>query len=75
MDILCAFAAVYGLEWVIFNLKERFTSHFWSENYKSRSTRKLLRRIDCLNDWKNDTSNLKGARVVNYDGRSILQLK
>lgn len=75
MDILCAFAAVYGLDWVINNLRERFSSHFWSENYKSRRTRKLLRRIDCLNDFKNDSSQLQGAKVANYDGRSILQLK
>lgn len=74
-DILCAFCAFYGLDWVIDKLKTRFESFFWEENYNTRKTRKLLKRIDCLNKFKNDNTSLKGAKVVNVDGRSILQLK
>lgn len=74
-QVILAFMAFYGKEYVYRDLEKEFYSAFLSDNVSSRRTRKLLRRIDCLNDFKNDNSQLLGAAVVNRSGKSVLVLK
>lgn len=73
--VICAFLAFYGKEFVFNDLIDCFNNFFVSDHFYSRMTRKLLRRIDCLNDFKNDNRNLDGAYIQNIGGRSILKLK
>lgn len=74
-QVILAFMAFFGKEFVYRDLEKEFYNSFQGDNYKSRRTRKLLRRIDCLNDFKNDNSHLLGAASVNRNGNSVLVLK
>lgn len=74
-QVILAFMAFFGKDYVYRDLEKEFYAAFSGDRVSSRRTRKLLRRIDCLNDFKNDNSNLLGAAVVNRAGKSILVLK
>lgn len=76
IQVILAFVAFYGKDFVSNIIDKRFFDLFHKDDSNTRRRRlKLLRRIDCLNDFKNDNSNLLGAAVVNRAGKSILVLK
>lgn len=76
LQVMCAYAAVYGKEYVYNQLDKAFYNVFHNDDTNTRRRRKrLLRRVDCLNDFKNDNTHLLGASVVNRAGKSILVLK
>lgn len=74
-QVILAYMAFFGKDYVYRDLEKEFYKSFLPDRLSSRRTKKLLRRIDCLNDFNNDNSHLLGAAVVNRAGKSILVLK
>lgn len=76
IQVILAFAAFYGKEYVYEKINKAFYQVFHDGDCNTKRRRlRLLRRIDCLNDFKNDNSHLLGAAVVNRASDSILVLK
>lgn len=75
-QVIAAFMAFYGKEYVYRDLESEFYKLFHDDGVRtSRRRLRLLRRINCLNDFKNDNTHLLGAASVCRSGKNILVLK
>lgn len=76
IQVILAFCAFYGKEYVYRKIDKAFYDIFHKEDANDKRRRlRLLRRIDCLNDFKNDNTHLLGAASINRNGKHILVLK